>query len=105
VGLLEGVAGAPSRCTESRTRRRIRSRKSLLMMNLWRLDSTIEYLRLQGRGVAERNSQRAQDARDDLRRIAGFSVADEKSISLISLRNQDRSRVEEFTRFRAKLVQ
>ena len=43
--------------------------------------------------MAEPNSQRANDARDDLRRIPGFSVADEKSISLDSSGNQDRSRV------------
>ena len=35
------------------------------------------YLITQGRGMAERNAQQAQQARDELRRVVGFSVADE----------------------------
>src|SRR6516162_7402209 len=35
------------------------------------------YLISQGRGMAERQSQRAQQARDELRQVVGFSVADE----------------------------
>jgi hypothetical protein len=35
------------------------------------------YLIFQGRGMAERNVQRAQEARDELRRVVGFSAADE----------------------------
>jgi len=35
------------------------------------------YLITQGRGMAERNAQQAQQARDELRSIVGFSVADE----------------------------
>src|SRR3974390_915347 len=35
------------------------------------------YLIFQGRGMAERNVQQAQQARDELRRVVGFSVADE----------------------------
>src|SRR5215510_8786631 len=35
------------------------------------------YMITQGRGMAERNAQYAQEARDDLRRVVGFSVADE----------------------------
>jgi hypothetical protein len=31
----------------------------------------------QGRGMAERNAQQAQQAREELRRVVGFSVADE----------------------------
>ena len=35
------------------------------------------YLITQGRGMAERNAQQAEQARDELRRVVGFSVADE----------------------------
>ena len=35
------------------------------------------YLITQGRGMAERNAQQAQQAREELRRVVGFSVADE----------------------------
>src|SRR5438132_12640711 len=37
----------------------------------------LAYLIFQGRGMAERNVQQAQHARDELRRVVGFSVADE----------------------------
>jgi hypothetical protein len=37
----------------------------------------LAYLIFQGRGMAERNAQRAQEARDELRRVVGFSAADE----------------------------
>ena len=48
------------------------------------------YIIFQGRGMAERN--RAKEAHDDLRRIAGFSVADEID-KLDKLRKSDQSRV------------
>ena len=35
------------------------------------------YLITQGRGMAERNAQQAERARDELRHVVGFSVADE----------------------------
>jgi hypothetical protein len=35
------------------------------------------YLITQGRGIAERNAQQANDVREELRRVAGFSLADE----------------------------
>jgi phospholipase D-like protein len=35
------------------------------------------YLITQSRGMAERSGQQAQHARDELRRVVGFSVADE----------------------------
>ena len=35
------------------------------------------YLITQSRGMAERSGQQAQQARDELRRVVGFSVADE----------------------------
>ena len=33
----------------------------------------------QGRGIAERDAQTAQQARDDLRRVVGFSAAERKT--------------------------
>ena len=38
--------------------------------------AVLVYLVTQGRGMAERNTQRAQGTRDELRRVVGFSVAD-----------------------------
>src|SRR6516165_2710985 len=37
----------------------------------------LAYLIFQARGMAERNVQQAQQARDELRRVVGFSAADE----------------------------
>ena len=62
------------------------------------------YLIFQGRGMAERNVQQAQQARDELRRVVGFSVADE-------IEKLDRMKMAgsisdvEFSRLRARLVQ
>jgi hypothetical protein len=39
--------------------------------------AVLAYLIFQGRGMAERNVEQAQQARDELRRVVGFSVADE----------------------------
>src|SRR5215475_12146912 len=39
--------------------------------------AVLAYLIFQSRGMAERNVQQAQRARDELRRVVGFSVADE----------------------------
>jgi len=39
--------------------------------------AVLAYLIFQGRGMSERNVQQAQQARDELRRVVGFSVADE----------------------------
>jgi hypothetical protein len=52
------------------------------------------YLVTQGRGMAERNAQQAQQARDELRRIVGFSVADEiTKLDQQEVRINNRSRV------------
>ena len=61
------------------------------------------YLITQGRGMAERNAQQAQQARDDLRRVVGFSVADEIT-KLDQLRKSGSISDDEFKRLRAKLV-
>jgi hypothetical protein len=61
------------------------------------------YMITQSRGLAERSSQQAEQARDELRRVVGFSVADE-------IEKRDRLKKsgaitdQEFTRLRAKLV-
>jgi hypothetical protein len=62
------------------------------------------YLILQGRGMAERNTQQAQQARDELRRVVGFSAADEIE-KLDRLKKAGSISDAEFTRLRAKLVQ
>ena len=61
------------------------------------------YLITQGRGMAERNVQQAQQARDELRRVVGFSVADEIT-KLDQLRKSGSISDDEFKRLRAKLV-
>ena len=64
----------------------------------------LAYLIFQGRGMAERNVQQAQQARDDLRRVVGFSVADEIE-KLNKLKQAGSISDAEFTQLRAKLVQ
>jgi hypothetical protein len=54
--------------------------------------------------MAERNSQQAQQARDELRRVVGFSVADEIQ-KLDQLKKSGAINDEEFARLRAKLVE
>jgi Phospholipase_D-nuclease N-terminal len=61
------------------------------------------YLVTQGRGMAERNAQQAQQARDELRRIVGFSVADEIA-KLDQLKKSGSITEVEYGRLRAKLV-
>ena len=63
----------------------------------------LAYLIFQGRGMADRNVQQAQQARDDLRRVVGFSVADEIE-KLNRLKQAGSISDAEFTRLRAKLV-
>jgi Phospholipase_D-nuclease N-terminal len=62
------------------------------------------YLIAQSRGMAERDVQAAQQARDELRRVIGFSVADEIE-KLDRLQKAGSISGDEFTRLRAKLVQ
>jgi len=64
----------------------------------------LAYLIFQGRGMAERNVQQAQTARDELRRVVGFSVADEIE-KLNRLKQAGSISDAEFTQLRAKLVQ
>lgn len=62
------------------------------------------YLISQSRGMAERNSQRAQQARDELRQVVGFSAADEIE-KLERLKNAGTISNEEYTRLRARVTQ
>ena len=64
----------------------------------------LAYLIFQGRGMAERNVQQAQQARDELRRVVGYSVADEIE-KLNRLKQAGSISDAEFTQLRAKLVQ
>jgi len=64
----------------------------------------LAYLITQSRGMAERNAQQAQETRDELRRVVGFSAADEIA-KLDALKKAGSITNEEFTRLRAKLVQ
>jgi Phospholipase_D-nuclease N-terminal/Short C-terminal domain len=63
----------------------------------------LAYLIFQGRGMAERNLQQAQEARDALRREFGFSAADEIE-KLDRLKKAGSISDAEFARMRAKLV-
>ena len=63
----------------------------------------LAYLITQGRGMAERNAQQAQHAREELRRVVGFSVADEIT-KLDQLKKSGSITDDEFRRLRAKLV-
>jgi hypothetical protein len=64
----------------------------------------LAYLIFQGRSMAERNVQQVQQARDDLRRTVGFSVADEIE-KLDRLKQAGSISDAEFTQLRARLVQ
>jgi len=64
----------------------------------------LAYLIFQGRGMAERNAQQAQQARDELRRVVGFSVADEIT-KLDQLKKSGSITDIEYGRLRGKLVQ
>lgn len=62
------------------------------------------YFLTQGRGMAERNQARAREERDELRRIVGFSAADEIT-KLDNLKAAGSITEQEYGRLRAKLVQ
>ncbi|HXE24276.1 MAG TPA: PLDc N-terminal domain-containing protein [Roseiarcus sp.] len=62
------------------------------------------YLLTQGRGMAERNQARANEAREELRHIVGFSAADEIA-KLDRLKAVGSIADQEYGRLRAKLVQ
>ena len=66
--------------------------------------AVLAYLIFQGRGMSERNVQQAQQARDELRRVVGFSVADEIQ-KLDGLKKSGSISDAEFSRLRARLIQ
>jgi hypothetical protein len=66
--------------------------------------AVLVYLISQGRGIAQRNAQRADEARDELRRVVGFSAADEIE-KLDKLKKAGSISDAEFMRLRAHLVQ
>ena len=66
--------------------------------------AVLAYLIFQGRGIAERNVQQADQARDELRRVVGFSAADEIE-KLDRLKQAGSISDAEFARLRARLVQ
>jgi Phospholipase_D-nuclease N-terminal len=63
----------------------------------------LAYLIFQGRGMGERSLQQAEQARDELRRVVGFSAADEIE-KLDRLKKAGSISDAEFTRLRARLV-
>jgi hypothetical protein len=62
------------------------------------------YLIAQHRGMAERQTQRVQQAREDMRHFVGYSVADELE-KLKRLKNSGTISNEEYMRLRARAVQ
>ena len=62
------------------------------------------YLIAQHRGMAERQSQQVQQAREDMRHFIGYSVADELE-KLERLKNSGTISNEEYTQLRARAVQ
>ena len=61
------------------------------------------YLIIQGRGMGERAAQQAQQAREELRRVVGFSAADEIA-KLDQLKKSGSITDAEYGRLRAHLV-
>ena len=61
------------------------------------------YILTQGRGMAERNQARAQQARDELRQVVGFSAADEIE-KLDRLKTAGSISEQEYARLRARLI-
>jgi len=62
------------------------------------------YLITQHRGMAERRSQRVEQAREDMRHFVGYSVADEIE-KLERLKNSGAITNDEYSRLRSRAVQ
>ena len=62
------------------------------------------YILTQGGGMAERNRAQARQARDELRQVVGFSVADELA-KLERLVAENSISKEEYARLRARILQ
>ena len=74
----------------------------VIALIIFPLLAVLAYLITQSRGMAERNTQQAQ-SRDELRRVVGFSAADEIE-KLDRLKKAGSITDAEFARLRAKLV-
>lgn len=61
------------------------------------------YLLTQGSGMSSRDADSAREARDQLRHVVGFSVADELA-KLETLKAEGKISAEEYARIRARLV-
>jgi len=66
--------------------------------------AVLAYLITQGRGMAARSARRAEDAREEVRRFVGFSVADELG-KLDALKKSGSISESEYARLRSKLMQ
>jgi hypothetical protein len=66
--------------------------------------SVFVYLISQGRGMAQRDAQALQQAREELRSVVGYSVADEIE-KLDRLKSTGSINEAEYSRLRARLVQ
>ena len=75
-----------------------------IVLILVRYIGVFAYLISQGRSMAERNMQQAQQAREELRRVVGFSAADEIE-KLDRLKKAGSISDAEFTRLRTQLLQ
>ena len=64
----------------------------------------LAYLIFQGRGMTERSTQQANEAREELRRVVGFSATN-KIEKLDRLKKAGSINEAEFARLRAKIVQ
>ena len=62
------------------------------------------YILTQGGGMAERNRNQARQARDELRQMVGFSVADEL-VKLERLKSENAISDQEYARLRARIIQ
>jgi len=70
---------------------------------LFPLIAALAYMITQADGMAERATQREQQTREELRRVVGFSVADEIG-KLDQLKKSGSITDQEYSRLRAKLV-
>ena len=75
----------------------------LIVVILFPYIGVLVYMISQGKGMAERSTARVQQAREEIRNVVGFSVADEIE-KLDQLKRSGSITNDEFTQLRAKLV-
>jgi len=76
----------------------------VIVLIVFRYLGVFIYLISQSRGMAERQNQRVEQARGELRQMVGFSVADEIE-KLERLKNSGAISNEEYAHLRARTVQ